>query len=84
MFELAPPSTQTPLQDAFEAKDRGGMSDMDVGKMVDVAIKGLEQDRYEIRPGLSNTLKLMSRVAPNFMLKQTSRTIDIMLNKTTD
>lgn len=57
---------------------------MDVGKMVDVAIKGLEQDRYEIRPGLSNTLKLMSRVAPNFMLKQTSRTIDIMLNKTTD
>ncbi len=31
-------------------------------------LQGMENDRLKIRPGLSNVLKLMSRVAPGFML----------------
>jgi uncharacterized oxidoreductase len=31
------------------------------------AIDGIASDRLEIRPGLSNMLKLMSRVAPDFI-----------------
>jgi uncharacterized oxidoreductase len=30
----------------------------------------MEAGKLEIRPGLSNVLKMMSRIAPQFMLKQ--------------
>ncbi len=46
---------------------------MDVKILVEKAIKGIEANRMEIRPGLSNVLKVMSRVAPQFMLKQMSK-----------
>jgi len=83
VFELAPPGTQTPLMDSFEASDLGGPA-MDVVKMVDVAIRGLKLDRSEIRPGISNILKIMSRLAPNFMLKQLSKSMDNMLTEIKD
>ncbi|HKW18601.1 MAG TPA: hypothetical protein VJO35_13930 [Terriglobales bacterium] len=56
--------------------DVNGIRMMDVTKMVSQAMMGLERDRLEIRPGLSNVLKLMSRVAPRFALKRLSRTGD--------
>jgi hypothetical protein len=34
------------------------------------AIAGIEAGKLEIRPGLSNVLKAMSRIAPQFMLNQ--------------
>jgi uncharacterized oxidoreductase len=37
------------------------------------AIAGIESGKLEIRPGLSNVLKAMSRVAPQFMLKQMAK-----------
>jgi uncharacterized oxidoreductase len=54
---------------------------MKVDKMVSVAIKSLEKDTYEITPGTSNVLKLMSRVAPGFMLTQLSRSVSKDLAK---
>lgn len=77
VFELAPPSTSTPLMDNFGSDTFNGSSQgvMKVNKMVSVAMKGLESDRYEIRPGISNVLKLMSRLAPQFMLRQLSRPV---------
>ena len=77
VFELAPPSTSTPLMDNFgsDAFNSNSPGVMKVGKMVSVAIKGLENDTYEIRPGTSNVLKFMSRFAPTFMLKQLSRPV---------
>jgi len=71
--ELAPPGTETPLfRGEFEAemKDQKGM---DVSVLVRKAIVGIEAGKLEIRPGLSNVLKLMSRVAPQFMLGQLVR-----------
>jgi uncharacterized oxidoreductase len=77
VFELAPPGTSTPLMDNFgsEAFNRSSQGVMQVDKMVSVAMKGLERDTYEIRPGVSNVLKFMSRLAPDFMLGQLSRPV---------
>jgi uncharacterized oxidoreductase len=77
VFELAPPATQTPLlTDEFSVDDMEGAHVMDVTKMVVQAIDGLRKDRLEIRPGQSNALMLMSRVAPQFILNQLSKSVD--------
>lgn len=82
VFELAPPSTQTPLQDAFDAADTKGAPMMALDKMVRQAIKGLERDQLEILPGMSKLLRFMSRVAPNLMVKALSGPVDTMLAQT--
>jgi uncharacterized oxidoreductase len=82
VFELAPPATQTELLGDFNAEDMKGVSIMKVEKMVEAAISGMQNDHYEIRPGQSNQLKIMSRVAPQFILNQMSRPVDRMLANT--
>ncbi len=79
VFELAPPATQTELLGDFNSEDMKGVSIMKVEDMVKVAVKGMQTDRFEIRPGQANQLKMMSRVAPGFILKQMSRSVDRML-----
>jgi len=80
VLELAPPATETPLLTGdFHPDDMKGISVMSVAKMVGQAIQGLRKDQLEIRPGLSNVLKLMSRIAPQFMLNQLSKPVDRML-----
>lgn len=82
VFELAPPMTQTPLfAKDMRAEDVKGIRMMDVGEMVRRTTKGLSSDQLEIRPGMSNVLKLMSRVAPNFILKRLSKSVDYMLQQ---
>ncbi|MNC41318.1 putative oxidoreductase [compost metagenome] len=78
VFELAPPTIQTPLIKALDGYEVKGVKPMDAGKMVRYVIKGLEKDRFEILPGQSSALKFMSRVAPQFMINQMSKTIDNM------
>jgi hypothetical protein len=68
VIELAPPAVETPLlrgEFAQEMKDQKGM---DVKVLANRAISGVEAGKLEIRPGLSNVLKVMSRIAPQFML----------------
>jgi len=48
---------------------------MKVDKMVSVALKRLEKDSSEIRPGMSNLMKLMSCFAPNFILNQMNKSV---------
>jgi len=79
VFELMPPLTNTDLQNAFSPEDMKGVVSMEVDKMVQVAIKGIGNDTLEIRPGQSNMLRIMSRVAPQFILKQLSRPVDNLL-----
>jgi uncharacterized oxidoreductase len=70
VFELAPPPVETRLMRAeFEAelKQSKGMS---AEALARVAIAGIERGRDEIRPGLANVLKAMSRIAPEFMFRQ--------------
>jgi uncharacterized oxidoreductase len=47
-----------------------GQKGMDVKVLAGKAIAGIEGGKLEIRPGLSNVLKAMSRIAPQFMLNQ--------------
>lgn len=76
VFEVAPPMTFTSLfTKDMHVDDVRGVRMMDVAKMVGQAISGLERNRLEIRPGLSNVLKLMSRVAPEFLLKRLSKSV---------
>jgi uncharacterized oxidoreductase len=81
VFELAPPATKTELLGDFDPEDMKGISIMSVEDMVAAAIKGMESDKFEIRPGQSNQLKFMSRVAPEFILKQMSKPVDRMLKE---
>lgn len=73
VFELAPPLTDTPLyRDEFPAEAKK-MSGMDATALVRLTIAGIEAGKHEIRPGLSNVLKWMSRIAPHFMLGQLAK-----------
>jgi uncharacterized oxidoreductase len=82
VFELAPPATETELLVDFNSEDMKGVSIMKVEKMVQAAISGMKSDTFEIRPGQSNQLKFMSRLAPKFILSQMSKPIDRMLSTT--
>ena len=74
VVELAPPPVETKLfRGEFEAETRGRKA-MDPAVLVRQAIAGIEAGRSEIRPGLSNVLKAMSRIAPRLMLGQLART----------
>jgi uncharacterized oxidoreductase len=74
IFELLPPGANTPLGDVFineEGFDARTL--MEPGKVVDAAIKGMMENKFEIYPGISRLLKVMSRLAPKLILKQMSK-----------
>ncbi len=77
VFELAPPAINTSsvhnLLTTDELKD---MQLMDITVLVKHVIDGIEKNVFEIRPGSSNLLNIMSRIAPGFILKQLSKPWD--------
>jgi uncharacterized oxidoreductase len=79
VFELVAPAAKTPLNDKFQ-DDVDPKSLMEVDKLVAVTLKGLENDKLDIYPGLANVIRIVSRIAPNFLLKQLSKPVDKMLN----
>lgn len=70
VIELAPPGVETPLFRGEFAEEMNGQKGMDVKVLVNHAIAGIEAGKREIRPGLANVLKAMSRIAPQFMFNQ--------------
>jgi len=68
--ELAPPGVETPLFRGEFAEETKGMKAMDVTVLAKRAIAGIEAGKLEIRPGLSNLLMIMSRIAPRFAATQ--------------
>ncbi len=70
VVELAPPGVETPLFRGEFAEEMKGQKAMNVTVLAKKAIAGIEAGQLEIRPGLSNVLKTMSRIAPRFMLGQ--------------
>ena len=74
VFELVAPGAKTPLSDKFMSED--GVDPkmfMAPEKVIDATIKGIQKDKLEIYPGVAVILKVMSRIAPAFMLSQTSK-----------
>lgn len=73
VVELAPPGVETPLFRGEFAQEMKGQKAMDVAVLARRAIDGIEAGRLEIRPGQSNLLKVMGRIAPDLMFKQMVR-----------
>ncbi len=73
VVELAPPGVETPLFRGEFAEETRGQKPMSVQVLAKRAIAGIEAGKLEIRPGLANVLHAMSRVAPQFMLKQMAK-----------
>jgi uncharacterized oxidoreductase len=73
VIELAPPAVETPLLRGEFADEMKGEKGMDAKVLVSKAIAGIEAGKREIRPGLSNLLKAMSRVAPQLMFSQMAK-----------
>ena len=71
VVELIPPGVETPLfrNDEF-TKEMKVPKGMDANVFARKAVAGIEAGKLEIRPGLANVLKIMSRMAPGFMLNQ--------------
>ena len=72
VIELAPPGVETSLY-RTEFPELADTKAMDVKVLADKAIAGIEAGSLEIRPGQSNLLKAMSRLAPALMLKQMAK-----------
>jgi uncharacterized oxidoreductase len=82
VVELAPPAVETPLLRGEFAEEMKGQKGMDVKTLAEHAIAGIEAGKTEIRPGLSNVLKAMSRIAPQFMLMQMAKMAQVTSNPT--
>lgn len=78
VFELAPPATETEMLGDFNEEDMKGISTMKVEILVADFLKGFSKDNYEICPGQSSQMKIMSRFFPSFILKQMSKTVERM------
>jgi len=74
VFEVIAPGSSTPLNDKFKNVDGFNASMlMAPDKLIDQTIKGLKSDTYEIYPGIAKVLRVMSRLAPGFLLSQGSK-----------
>jgi uncharacterized oxidoreductase len=73
VVELAPPGVETPLFRGEFEKEMQGQKGMDVQALVKQAISNIESGKTEIRPGLSNILYLLSRVAPQIPFGQMAK-----------
>lgn len=74
VMDLVAPGSSTPLNDKFINED--GFSTgalMAPDKIVDAAIKGIINDKNEVYPGLAKLMRVMSRIAPKFMLAQAGK-----------
>ncbi len=70
VIELAPPGVDTPLIRGEFAEEMKGLKAMDAKVLARSTIEGIESGALEIRPGASNVLKIMSRVAPGFIARR--------------
>ncbi len=75
VVELAPPGVETPLFRGEFATEMKGQKGMDVSLLVRKAIAGIEANTQEVRPGLSNVLYLLSRLAPQLPFGQMAKMV---------
>ncbi|MBA3828455.1 MAG: SDR family NAD(P)-dependent oxidoreductase [Taibaiella sp.] len=74
VFELIAPGANTPLIDKF-TDDLDSKYLMQPDKLVGVAIKGMQSGKFEIYPGISSVVRIMSRLAPNLIFNQLAKNV---------
>ena len=75
VVELAPPGVETRLFRAEFEKEMKNEKGMPVDVLVTKAIAGIEANKTEIRPGLSNLLYILSRLAPALPFGQMAKMV---------
>jgi uncharacterized oxidoreductase len=75
VVELAPPGVETKLLRGEFAAELKGQKGMSVEVLVAKAIVGIEAGKIEIRPGLSNVLYFLSRLAPSLPFGQMAKMV---------
>jgi uncharacterized oxidoreductase len=68
VIELLPPAVKTDL--TAEMQEGEGIALITTDELIKQSFAGLRAGKLEIRPGQSNLLALMRRVAPEFMNRQ--------------
>lgn len=68
VFELMPPLVETDMVEDFK-----GLPMMKADVLASDTIKGLLADKWEITPGQSGQMKMMSRLAPKFIFKAVNK-----------
>ena len=75
VVELAPPGVETKLFRGEFQEEMKGQKGMPVDVLVSKAIAGIEAGKTEVRPGLSNVLYLLSRLAPSLPFGQLAKMV---------
>ena len=75
VVELAPPGVETKLFRGEFASEMKGQKGMPVDVLVTKAIAGIEAGKAEIRPGLSQVLSVLSRLAPSLPFGQMAKMV---------
>jgi uncharacterized oxidoreductase len=76
VIELIPPAVDTPrYRDGAFQREMKLPKGMDVEVFANKAIAGIEAGKLEVRPGVANVMKILSRIAPEFTLKQMAKMI---------
>lgn len=76
VFELAPPATLTDLTEIFDKTDIQDFKMMTPQSLVEYAIKGMQDDHLEIRPGQTGQVYFLNKFAPKFLLKMMSKSLN--------
>jgi uncharacterized oxidoreductase len=72
VFELIAPAAKTPLSDPF-ASDVQEKDLMDPRPLIAQTLRALQQDSWEVYPGMATALRYLSRLAPGLLLQQLSK-----------
>ncbi|WP_439132269.1 SDR family oxidoreductase [Polaribacter sp.] len=73
VVELLPPVVDTPLAHGADIAEDDNLKPMPTKELADIFWKDFIKGKEEITPGISKQLKLMSRLAPNFIFKQLNK-----------
>lgn len=76
VFDLSPPATQTDLVEVFDKEDHKDFKLMSIEDLLTSAIKGMRSDDFEIRPGQTNQVFHLNKIAPKFLLKIMSKSLE--------
>jgi uncharacterized oxidoreductase len=72
VFELIAPAAKTPLSDPF-ARDVQEKDLMEPRPLIAQTLRALQQDSWEVYPGMATALRYLSRLAPGLLLRQLSK-----------
>lgn len=72
VFEIAPPSTNTPMLNSFAEYNKNNKL-MSTDELVQISIKGIQKNKYEIKPGGAGFLYWLARLAPGLALKMVNK-----------